>query len=102
MLSEQSSFSPYLPAAGHLSPQASVDFEQTSSIDHHRDAERPSRQASVDFEQTSIDYHRDARVTLVRRLSTSSSKPPVGAVGKKEWVLQWLVQWVERVDEGRC
>ncbi len=42
LLSEQC-FSPYLPGAGHLSQQASVDFEQTSSIDHHRDAEHPSR-----------------------------------------------------------
>ncbi len=76
MLSEHTSFSPYSPGAGRLCQQASVELEQTSSIDHHRDAERPSRQASVELEQTSsIDHHRDAerpsRQALIKVEQTS-------------------------------
>jgi len=29
-------------------------------------------------------------------------EPPIGTTGKEEWVLQWLVRWVDRTDESWC
>ncbi len=84
-LSEQSSFSPYSPGAGRLFQQASVELEQTCSIDHHRDAERPSRQASVELEQTS-SIQRYRAVGHLSGASTSGLDGMPGVHDHGHWV----------------